>query len=113
MTPIFKKIFNSPVLYELNRLTRDNQIWEELKGIDLTTAEWDELIGIFNDPEYIQRNRFDINTNTLSFKKVTITIEGQNGIDYINARHDEQNPRGWFPESTNQVPTKPWYKRIL
>ena len=113
MTPIYKKTFNSPVLDELNRLTREDQVWMELACIDITTAEWGELIDIFNDPDYIKRERFDIGSYTLSFKRVTITIEGQNGIDYINAIHDAQHPKGWFPKSTNQESTKPWYKRIL
>lgn len=91
MTPIYKKIFNSPVLSELNQLTKD---WMILNSIDITLEEYNELNEIFNDLDYNKKDRFQIEFGNLVYNKVIITVDGKNCIKY------------------DVCIKKPWFKKI-
>lgn len=99
MTPIYKKTFDSPVLEELNSLSQKD--WNRLKSIDITHEEYIELNSIFKDPDY-NKERFDIGTTNLKYSRVIITINGENGIEYINNSNANKQ----------QLINKPWYKKI-
>ena len=96
MIPTYLKTFDSPVLTKLIDLTKD---WIKLKSIDLTYDEFEELNSIFKDPDYNKRDRFEICSSNLYFNKVLITINGQNGISYIESK---------YPIDLK----KPWYKKL-
>ncbi len=94
MTPVYKKTFNSAVLTELTRLAQDE--WRILKSIDITKAEYVELNNIFTDPEYTNKDRFHPDRMDLIYNKVSITIEGQNGIQYINNLEQPKQKSKYF-----------------
>lgn len=94
MTPIYKKVFDSPLLAELNTLAQKE--WMLLNSIDLTKEEFQELWDIFHDPEY-HKDKFVQCNNDLGYAKVTITVDGMNGIEYIRQQgYLQTKPTSWM-----------------
>ena len=94
MTPIYKKTFDSPVLAELNQITKKD--WILLKSIDITIEEYEELKSIFIDPEY-NKDRFSTDHLNLLYNKVIITIEGQTIVEYkSNIEIDQTSKKSKF-----------------
>ena len=94
MTPIYKKLFDSPVLTELNTLAQKE--WMLLNSIDLTKEEFQELWDIFHDPEY-HKDKFVQCHNDLGYAKIIITVDGMNGIEYIKQQgYLQTKPTSWM-----------------
>ena len=112
MTPIYKKLFDSPVLTELNTLAQKE--WMLLNSIDLTKEEFQELWDIFHDPEYhkdkfvqchndlgyateYHKDKFVQCHNDLGYAKIIITVDGMNGIEYIKQQgYLQTKPTSWM-----------------
>jgi len=94
MTPIYKKVFDSPLLAELNTLAQKE--WMLLNSIDLTKEEFQELWDIFHDPEYHKDKFHPDHDMDLHYAKVTITVDGMNGIEYVNQMVKPEKPKGWI-----------------